>query len=185
MQNRTRSLDLWISFECQVPFCTSCKEHQIYITKCIVSAAVSGCCKRMQNIPMLYLNWQGLLYWEFLLSQWELGDIAVKPSSKDCPVNGALSTSFASSTVNFSPLFILGDSHVLTSVSNQHLEVVSHLKQIPSTIPFHQIKVKLNINEITSVLCFPVRICAIRPTTSYLLKNKQKKLSLPPQHRWN
>lgn len=71
-----------------------------------MSAAVSGCCKRMLNILMPYLNWHGLLYWEFLLSQWEPGDFwgtLLSNLAEDCPVKGALSKSFASSTENFFP----------------------------------------------------------------------------------
>lgn len=67
----------------------------------MVSAAVSGCRRGIQNILVLYLNWQGLLYWEFLLSQWEPGDTAVKPRSQECPAKWTLSTSFISATGNF------------------------------------------------------------------------------------
>lgn len=167
-----------MNFECQVSLCTSCTEHQTYIMKCMMSAAMSGCGKRMQNILMPYLNWQSLLYWDFLLSQWEPGDIAVKPRSKNCPVKGALSTSFASSIVNVSPCSYLESpcayfSFRCTSLICQSFET-------PSTLmPFHQIQEKLNSNAITPMLCFLVKISAIAIglSNSYLLKNRQAKMS--------
>lgn len=177
MQNKTRSPGLFMNFECQVSLSTSCTEHQTYIMKCMMSAAMSGCGKRMQNILMPYLNWQSLLYWEFLLSQWEPGDTAVKPRSKNCPVKGALSTCFASSTVNVSPCCSYLESPC-AYFSFRCTSLIFQSFESPSTLmPFHQIQEKLNSNAITPMLCFQVKISVIRLSNSYLLKNRQAKMS--------
>lgn len=144
-----------------------------------MSAAVSGCCERMQSILMLYLNWHGLLYWELLLSQREPGDFWgtwLSNQAADCPVKGALSTSFAFSTEKFfSVFFIFGEPTYLLQLQSQIF--VSHVKQISSTIPFHQIRVKRN----TSVVCFLVRISTWNQLIPIYWKKKKQPTNQKPK----
>lgn len=127
-----------------------------------MSAAVSGCCEKMQNILMLYLNWHGFLYWEVLLSQWEPGDfwgtLLSNPAAKIALWREPCQIHLHFPQKIFLHVVHTWRIHVITSASKPNISVVSHVKQIFSTIPFHQIKVKLNSIAIASMVYFLVRI---------------------------
>lgn len=113
-----------MSFECQVSLCTSCNKHQTYIMEMHdVSCCVWMLWKDAKYPDAVFkLTWLTILG-VFAVSEgaWGLlGDVAVKPNSKDCPVKGALSTSFAFSTGKFfSVFFVFGESMRLLQLQNQ------------------------------------------------------------------
>lgn len=178
-----------MSFECQVSLCTSCNEHQTYIMEMHdVSCCVWLLWKHAKHPDAVFkLTWLTILgVFTVSVGAWGLlGDIAVKPSSKialwrePCQIHLHLPQKF------FSMLFILGESVCLFQLWNQIFNL--SLKQISSTIPFHHIKVKLNmpqcIKHSNHVLWWE---SPLRPTNSYLLQkqtNKPSRLSLPLHHQ--
>lgn len=137
-----------------------------------MSAAVSGCCERMQSILMLYLNWHGLLYWELLLSQREPGDFWgtwLSNQAADCPVKGALSTSFAFSTEKFfSVFFIFGEPTYLLQLQSQ----IFKLSVMWSKFPLQFLSIKSEWSEIPQ--WYVSWLESAHETNSFLFTGKKK-----------
>lgn len=162
-----------MSFECQVSLCTSCNEHQTYIMQMHdVSCCVWMLWKDAKYPDAVFkLTWLTILG-AFAVSEgaWGLlGDMAVKPSSKDCPVKGALSTSFAFSTEKFfSVFFIFGEPTYLLQLQSQ----IFKLSVMWSKFPLQFLSIKSEWSEIPQ--WYVSWLESAHETNSFLFTGKKK-----------
>lgn len=152
-----------MSFECQVSLCTSCNEHQTYRMEMHdVSCCVWMLWKDAKHPDAVFKLTLLTILGLFAVSAgaWGLlGGHCCQTQEQRLLCEGSpvkfvciFHRKFFLHVVNTWRI------HVLTSTLKPNIQVVSHVKQISSTIPFHQIKVKLNGIAIASVVCFLVRI---------------------------
>lgn len=109
-----------------------------------------------------------------------LGDVAVKPNSKDCPVKGALSTSFAFSTGKFfSVFFVFGESMCLLQLQNQIFKLSVTWNKFP--LQFLSIKSKWSYIVLPLPQWYVSWLESAHKTNSFVFTGKKKQPNKNPK----